>query len=116
MSTYVLIHGAWHTGRELEPVAKLVEAVGHRVFTPTIMGNRPGDPKVVGLPQAIGSIVDCLVQNDLEDVILLGHSYGGMVITGVADKAPERIRRLVYWNAFVPQDGAPPRFFSNSST
>ena len=105
MSTYVLVHGAWHTGNELEPVAKSVAAAGHRVFTPTIMGNRPGDPKVVGLPQAIGSIVDCLVQHDHEDVILLGHSYGGMVITGVADKAPERIRRLVYWNAFVPQDG-----------
>ena len=105
MGTYVLVHGAWHTGRELEPVAKSVTAAGHRVFTPTIMGNRPGDPKTVGLADAIGSIVDYFVQNDLKDVILVGHSYGGMVITGVADKIPERIRRLVYWNAFVPQDG-----------
>jgi pimeloyl-ACP methyl ester carboxylesterase len=101
----VLVHGAWHTGKELEPVAKLVEAAGHRVFTPTIMGNRPGDPKTVGLAEALASIVDYLLQNDLKDVILVGHSYGGMIITGVADRVPERIRRLVYWNAFVPQDG-----------
>ena len=105
MSTYVLVHGAWHTGNELEPVAKSVAAAGHRVFTPTIRGNRPGHPKTVGLADAIGSIVDYFVQNELKDVILVGHSYGGMIITGVADRVPERIRRLVYWNAFVPQDG-----------
>jgi pimeloyl-ACP methyl ester carboxylesterase len=80
------------------------EAV-HRVHTPTVAGNKPGDPKMIGLPDAIKSMVDYLAENDLRDVILLGHGYGGMIITGVADRRPERIRRLVYWNAFVPNNG-----------
>ncbi|GLR83824.1 alpha/beta hydrolase [Bradyrhizobium iriomotense] len=105
MSTYVLVHGAWHTGAELEPVAAAIRAAGHTVHTPTIRGNRPGDTKTTGLEEAIQSIADYLAENNLKDVILLGHSYGGMVITGVADLVPERIRRLVYWNAFVPNNG-----------
>ena len=104
MSTYVLVHGAWHTGAELEPVAAIIRAAGHQVFTPTIKGNRPGDAKTTGLDEAIQSIVDYLAVNNLKDVILLGHSYGGMIITGVADRAADRIRRLVYWNAFVPNN------------
>ena len=105
MSTFVLVHGAWHTGTELEPVAASLRAAGHTAFTPTIKGNRPGDPRTVGLAEAIDSIVDDVVEKDLTDIILVGHSYGGMIITGVADRLPERIRRLVYWNAFVPNDG-----------
>ena len=105
MSTYVLVHGAWHTGAELEPVAAVIRAAGHQVFTPTIKGSRPGDAKTTGLDEAIQSIVDYLAVNNLKDVILLGHSYGGMIITGVADRAADRIRRLVYWNAFVPNNG-----------
>ena len=61
--------------------------------------------KAIGLAEAVELIVDYLAENDLEDVILAGHSYGGMIITGVADVVPERIRRLVYWNAFVPNNG-----------
>jgi pimeloyl-ACP methyl ester carboxylesterase len=105
MATYVLVHGAWHTGAELEPTAAPIRAAGHEVHTPTIAGNRPGDAKTVGLAEAIKSIVDYLTSKNLKDVILVGHSYGGMVITGVADQVPERIRRLVYWNAFVPNNG-----------
>jgi pimeloyl-ACP methyl ester carboxylesterase len=105
MSTYVLVHGAWHTGKELEPTAAPIRAAGHQVHTPTIAGNRPGGSKTVGLAEAIKSIVDYLTENNLKDVVLVGHSYGGMVITGVADQAPDRIRRLVYWNAFVPNNG-----------
>ena len=59
----------------------------------------------MGLADAVQSIVDYLAENDLSDVLLMGHSYGGMVITGVADKAADRIRRLIYWNAFVPNNG-----------
>jgi len=105
MGTYVLVHGAWHTGTELEPVAAVIRATGHQVFTPTIKGNRRDDSKTAGLAEAIQSIVDYLIDNDLEDVVLVGHSYGGMIITGVADRARDRIRRLVYWNAFVPNNG-----------
>jgi len=105
MSTYVLVHGAWHTGKELEPTAVPIRAAGHQVHTPTLAGNRPGDSKKTGLDEAIKSIVDYLAQNNLRDIILVGHSYGGMIITGVADRAADRIRRLVYWNAFVPNNG-----------
>jgi pimeloyl-ACP methyl ester carboxylesterase len=105
METYILVHGAWHTGKELEDVAAPIRAAGHAVHLPTIAGNRPGDSTATGLAEAITSIVDFIVQNDLSDVILLGHSYGGMVITGVADQIGERLKRLIYWNAFVPNDG-----------
>jgi len=105
MTTFVLVHGAWHTGAEFEPVARAIRAAGHIAHCPTIAGNRPGDSRGVGLEAAIASIAGYLADNDLSDVVLLGHSYGGMVITGVADRVPGRIRRLVYWNAFVPDDG-----------
>jgi pimeloyl-ACP methyl ester carboxylesterase len=105
MATYVLVHGAWHTGAELEPTAAPIRGAGHQVYTPTLAGNKPGDAKTVGLNEAIKSLVDYLAEKDLKDVVLLGHSYGGMVITGAADRAPDRIRRLIYWNAFVPNNG-----------
>ena len=105
MANYVLIHGAWHTGAELGRVAFLIRSMGHDVHAPTIKGNRPGDSKATGLAEAVGSIIEYLEEIDAKDIILVGHSYGGMVITGVADRIPHRIRRLVYWNAFVPNDG-----------
>lgn len=105
MTTYVLAHDAWHTGKELESAASFIRRVGHQVHAPTIAGNRPGDPKTVGLEDAIKSIVDYLAEKNLKDVILVGHGYGGMIITGVADRVPDRLRRLVYWNAFVPNNG-----------
>jgi pimeloyl-ACP methyl ester carboxylesterase len=105
MATYVLVHGAWHTGAELHDVAVAIQAMGHDVHTPTTKGNRPGDSKRIGLSEAISSIVEYVEQLGSEQVILVGHSFGGMVVTGVADRIPHRIRRLVYWNAFVPNDG-----------
>lgn len=105
MVTYVLVHGAWHTGELLADVAAPIRAAGHEVHTPTLAGNRPGDPKTTGLEEAVQSVVDYFDEHRLSDVVLMGHSYGGMVITSVADRLGERIRRLVYWNAFVPLDG-----------
>jgi hypothetical protein len=75
------------------PTAAPIRAAGHDVHTPTIAGNRPGDAKTVGLSEAIKSIVDYLAGKNLKDVVLVGHSYGGMVITGVADQVPDKIRR-----------------------
>ena len=105
MSTYVLVHGAWHTGELMEAVAAPIRAAGHTVHCPTVAGNNPGDPRTLGLAEAIDSIVAYIEAEDLSDIILMGHSYGGMVITGTADRLPHRIRRLVYVNAFVPNDG-----------
>ena len=105
MATYVLIHGAWHTGELLEDTAEPIRAAGHDVHTPTIGGNRPGDAKTVGLDEAVEPIAAYFEERMLDDVVLAGHSWGGMIITKIADMMPERIRRLVYWNAFVPLDG-----------
>ena len=104
--TYVLVHGAWHTGAELEATAELIRRHGHTVHCPTLAGNRPGDDRSrVGLAAAAQSLCDYLVEHDLREVRLVGHSYGGMVISKAADTVPERIRRLVYVNAFVPLPG-----------
>lgn len=106
MGTYVLVHGAWHTGELLEPVAAVIRKAGHTVHLPTIKGNAPGDSRKTSLDEAIGSVVAFFEDNDIKDAVVVGHSYGGMVITGLADRLAEgRIRRLVYWNAFVPNDG-----------
>ena len=114
---YVLIHGAWHTGAELEDTARLMRQAGHEVHCPTLKGNRPGDDRgTVGLEDAAQSVVEFLAQHDLKDVRLVGHSYGGMVISRVAQLVPERLARLVYVNAFVPNPGeslvdlVPPHF------
>ena len=106
MDTYVLVHGAWHTGDLLKEVANTIESEGHKVYTPTLAGNNPQDDKSVGLNDPIKSPVSYFETNDIRDCILIGHSYGGMVITGAFDKlGAERIKRLVYWNAFVPNPG-----------
>ena len=102
----MLVHGAWHTGELLEPTAKYIRAKGYQVECPTLAGNRPGDDRSkIGLNDAAESIVTFIRQQGLSDVRLVGHSYGGMVISKVADTILDKIRRLVYWNAFVPLDG-----------
>lgn len=104
--TYVLVHGAWHTGELFEPVARHIRAMGHTVWCPTLAGNRPGDDRAtVELAQAARSLIDYLEEKNLTDVRLVGHSYGGMAISKAADTVPRRIRRLIYQNAFVPLNG-----------
>jgi pimeloyl-ACP methyl ester carboxylesterase len=104
--TYVLVHGAWHTGQELEAVAKHLRARGHTVHCPTLAGNNAGDDRSnTTLSDAIASLETYLRSNKLTQVRLAGHSYGGMVITGLAARAPELVKRLVYINAFVPNSG-----------
>lgn len=108
MADYVLVHGAWHGGWCWKRVAPLLRAAGHEVFTPTLTGL--GERKHlmspdIGLDTHIQDVVGVLDYEDLHDVILVGHSYAGMVVTGVAYRAPERIAQLVYLDAFVPEDG-----------
>lgn len=106
MSIYVLVHGAWHTGDHLEATAARMRAEGHEVHTPTIAGNRPGDNKQIGLNRAVDSLMEYLADHGLTDAVLVGHSYGGMIISGAFDRLPPGVvRRLVYWNAFVPNPG-----------
>ncbi len=107
MTTFVLIHGAWHYGALWDEVAKPLRKAGHTVHTPTLAGNGPGDDidRTVGHSDAVKSAVDYVVENDLKDFVLLGHSYGGTIISRMAEELPDRVRRLIYWNAFVLNDG-----------
>ena len=85
--TYVLVHGAWHTGAEMEAVAGHLRKSGHVVHCPTVAGNNKDDDREkIGLEQAISSVVTYIEANNLRDIRLVGHSYGGMVISGVADR------------------------------
>ena len=108
MATYVLVHGGWHGGWCWKKVVPLLRAQGHDVFTPTLtgLGERAhlAHP-LVGLETHVRDVINLLVYEDLRDVILLGHSNGGTLITAVAERAPERLAHLVYLDAFVPADG-----------
>jgi pimeloyl-ACP methyl ester carboxylesterase len=104
--TYVLVRGAWHTGAELEAAAVHIRKLGHTVHCPTLAGNRPDDDRSrIGLMDAARSLESFLKEKNLSGVRLVGHSYGGMVISQLMELAPERVSRLVYVNAFVPNPG-----------
>jgi len=104
--TYVLVHGAWHTGADFEAVADVIRNAGSTVYCPTLAGNRPGDDRATtGLSDAIDLLAGFIESNELRNVRLVGHSYAGMVISGVADRLTGRLGRLVYVNAFVPLSG-----------
>ena len=108
MATYLLVHGGWHGGWCWKKVTPLLQAAGHQVFTPTLtgLGERAHllTPEI-DLNTHVQDILGVLEYEDLQEVILVGHSYGGMIITAVADQAAPRIARLVYLDAFVPEDG-----------
>jgi pimeloyl-ACP methyl ester carboxylesterase len=108
MSIYVLVHGGGHGGWCYQSVARLLRAQGHEVYTPTMtgLGERAHllSP-AIDLDFQIADIVNVLEYEDLRNVILVGHSYGGMVITGVADRATNRIGHLVYLDAATPENG-----------
>jgi pimeloyl-ACP methyl ester carboxylesterase len=106
MSTFVLVHGAWHGGWCWRFVRALLK--DHQVFAPSLtgLGERKHLARAeIDLDMHIEDVVSLLEMEDLRDVVLVGHSYGGMVVTGAADRAPTRIKRLVYLDAFVPENG-----------
>ena len=105
MSTFVLVHGSWHDGSAWEPVCAHLAENGHRAFSPTIAGHGKGVEKNVNHAQCTRSIIDFILEKDLRDIVLLGHSFGGTILSQVAPAIPERIRRLIFWNAFVCEDG-----------
>lgn len=108
MACFVLVHGAYHGGWCYSRVAERLRARGHDVYTPTLtgLGERAHlADRQINLSTHIQDIVATILTEDLKHVILCGHSYGGMVITGVAGQIAERIRTLVYLDAAVPEDG-----------
>jgi pimeloyl-ACP methyl ester carboxylesterase len=108
MTTYVLVHGAWGGGWKFARVAERLRKRGHTVFTPTLTGAAERSHLLSGainLTTHVTDVLNVIRYEDLSGVVLLGHSYGGMVITQVADKIADRIAALVYLDAFVPEDG-----------
>lgn len=106
--TYVLVHGAWGGGWSFKQTDSLLRVQGHTVYRPTLsgLGERVHLASAeVDLHTHIADVVNTILFENLHDVVLLGHSYGGMVVTGVADSIPERIKCLIYLDAFVPEDG-----------
>ncbi|MGN6366717.1 MAG: alpha/beta fold hydrolase [Phycisphaerae bacterium] len=106
--TFVIVHGAWGGGWAFREVDRLMTADGNKVYRPTLTGQGEkahlASPNV-GLETHIMDVVNVIRFEDLHDVVLVGHSYGGMVVTGVADRVPDRIAKLVYVDAVLPEDG-----------
>jgi pimeloyl-ACP methyl ester carboxylesterase len=108
MSVYVLVHGAWGGSWCWKGIRRALQARGHEVFTPTLSG--VGDRSHLLSPQVnlnthITDVVNLIRWEELSDVILCGHSYGGCVVTGAADRVADRIGALIYVDAFVPDNG-----------
>jgi pimeloyl-ACP methyl ester carboxylesterase len=108
MATFVLVHGAWHGGWCWRKVVARLRAGGQAVYAPTLtgLGERAhlAGP-TVGLDTHVQDVLGLLACEDLRAVVLVGHSYGGLIVEGVAEQAPERLAHLVYLDALVADDG-----------
>lgn len=107
--TFVLIHGSWHYGESWNKVRSHLEKAGHEVHTPTIPfeykdGDKAGQT-IHDLDDAVQGILDYIEEHKLDQFVLVGHSWGGIVITSMATKIPQKIKRIIYHNAFVPSEG-----------
>ncbi|MFQ6329485.1 alpha/beta fold hydrolase [Nocardia sp. CWNU-33] len=108
MATYVLIPGMCHGGWTYEPITAQLRQQGHRAYPLTLTGLAERSHLLntaVNLETHIQDVVGLLEAEEIEDAVLVGHSYGGMVITGAADRVPERVDSLVYLDAVVPSAG-----------
>lgn len=103
--TFVLIHGAWADTSFWDGIAAELRKMGHTVFVPEYPGHGADTNKNVTHAMLTQSIVDDIVARDLHDIVLVGHSFGGTLVQTVAQQIPDRLKRLVFWNAFVLNDG-----------
>lgn len=104
-TTFLLVHGSWQGGWVWHQVGRRLRAHGHRVLTPTLPGHHPNEDRALITHQDyVAAVCDTLDAVGTEPVVLVGHSLGGMVISQVADRRPDRIARLVYYAAFVLGD------------
>jgi pimeloyl-ACP methyl ester carboxylesterase len=107
MATIVLVHGAWQTARTWDYVKPMLEDRGHEVIVPVLSGLGQDAANLgpdTSLSQHVDDVCRAMVSKGAQEVLLVGHSYAGMVITGVAEKMPERLARLFYVDAFIPED------------
>jgi pimeloyl-ACP methyl ester carboxylesterase len=108
MTTYVLVHGAWGGAHGFRKVRPLLREEGHEVFTPSLtgLGERVHltSPQI-GLTTHVTDVVNAVLYEDLSEIVLLGYSYGGFVVTGALEHIGERVRHLVYLDAFLPSNG-----------
>lgn len=105
---FVLVHGAFHGGWCYADTARILRSAGHEVWTPSLsgLGEHAGNySPAINLSTHIADIVRLIDIEGISDAILCGHSYAGMVVTGVADKRPSAFRSIVYLDAFLPEDG-----------
>ena len=106
--TFLVCHGAWSAGWAWKKMHPLMSKCGHRLVTPTYtgLGERAhlANP-AIDLETHIADMLNVIKYEDLRDFVLIGHSYGGMVATGVADRARDKVREVIYLDAFVPEDG-----------
>jgi pimeloyl-ACP methyl ester carboxylesterase len=108
MATFVLVHGAWHGAWCWRRVARMLRSAGHDVFTPTLTGVGERSHLLnpaINVDTHILDVVNVMKWQELRDVVLVGHSYGGMVIAGVAEKMEKAIASFVLLDAFMPEDG-----------
>jgi pimeloyl-ACP methyl ester carboxylesterase len=108
MANFVLVHGSWGGGWEWAPIRERLEKAGHRVLAPSLTGIADRHhlaTEETGLQTHIDDVARLIEWEHLNDVVLAGHSYGGMVITGVAARVPKRLRHRVYVDAFLPRCG-----------
>ena len=108
MATFVLVHGSHGGGWIWQKVTPLLRSAGYEVYTPTLTGLSDRSHLLecgVNLTTHITDVINLMDYEDLTDVILVGNSYAGMVITGVAAKEPERLKQVVYLDAYLPDTG-----------
>src|SRR6202167_636804 len=108
MATFVLVHGAWHGAWCWRRVARLLRNGGHEVFTPTLTGLAERShllSSAIDVDTHILDVINEMKWQELNGVVLVGHSYGGMVISGVAEKMEKAIASFVMLDAFMPEDG-----------
>jgi pimeloyl-ACP methyl ester carboxylesterase len=108
MATFVLIHGSFHGGWCWQKVERLLRQSGHEVYTPTLTGLGERShlaTRQTGLEVHIQDILNAIKYEDLHETVLVGHSYAGLVMAGVAEVVPERLSRLIHLDAFIAHDG-----------
>ena len=108
MATFVLVHGSWAGSVVWRELAPRLRKAGHEVYAPTLTGigaRKHLLNREIDLDTHIQDVIGVIDDADLSDIVLVGNSYGGMVITGVADRIPEKVASLVYLDAFVPENG-----------